>query len=153
MNEVDLIHSKNSLRAWIQLIKTAKRIESRLNSHFVSEHGSSMSRFDVLANLARCPEYTASTSQLSGMLLASKGNITRLLDRMVADGLIKREMNAEDKRVSEVRMTSAGETLFQSLVTDHESWIDNLFTTLSNTELNHLIGVMEKLRDRMDETR
>ena len=153
MNEAQQLHSKNSLRAWIQLLKTAKRIESRMNSHFVSEHASSMSRFDVLANLARCDDYTATTSELSSMLLASKGNITRLLDRMEVDGLIKRDNHPADKRVSIVTMLPEGERLFKSLAADHETWIDDLFHSLSNNELEKLNRLMEKLRTRMDTTK
>ena len=153
MTESHDLHSKNSLRAWIQLLKIAKRIESRINSHFVTEHGSSMSRFDVLANLSRCPENTTTTSNLSAMLLASKGNITRLLDRMETDGLINRTNSSEDKRVSVIKMTKKGEVLFQSLADDHESWVDDLFVSLSNAEIKKLIGTMEKLSISMDKTR
>ena len=152
MSKKSEIHSKNALRAWIQLIKTAKRVEGRMNSHFVTEHHSSMTRFDVLANLARCENYTTTTSRLSSMLLASKGNITRLLDRMVSDGLIQRENNPDDKRVSVVKMLPAGETLFNALATDHESWIDDLFVTFSNDELTQLSAMLETLRERLDET-
>ncbi len=152
MNNSQQQHSKNSLRAWLQLLKTAKRIESRMNSHFVSVHGSSMSRFDVLANLARCENHTASTSELSAMLLASKGNITRLLDRMESDGLIQRANKPDDRRVSIVTMLPAGLRLFQSLAADHEHWIDDLFQPLSNSEISKLNRLMDKLRVRMDAT-
>jgi DNA-binding MarR family transcriptional regulator len=152
MTKKSATHSKNALRAWIQLIKTAKRIEGRMNSHFVTEHQSSMTRFDVLANLVRCEDHTTTTSRLSSMLLASKGNITRLLDRMVSDGLIQREIDPDDKRVSVVKMLPAGESLFNALATDHESWIDDLFVTFSNSELKDLSSMLETLRERLDET-
>ena len=71
--------------AWVQLLKTAKRIESEVASHFANQHNTSLSRFDVLANLERSPGHATGTSQLSKMLLASRGNITRLLDRMEND--------------------------------------------------------------------
>ena len=66
------VDSKQALRAWVQLLKTAKRIESEIASHFANEHGTSLSRFDVLANLERSPGHATGTSQLSKMLLASR---------------------------------------------------------------------------------
>ena len=63
--------SKQALRAWVQLLKTAKRIESEVASHFANQHNTSLSRFDVLANLERSPGHATGTSQLSKMLLAS----------------------------------------------------------------------------------
>ncbi|HUS23827.1 MAG TPA: MarR family transcriptional regulator [Candidatus Binatia bacterium] len=143
-------HSKNALRAWIQLTKCAKRIEGQINGHFVGEHESSLSRFDVLANLARMPGRAASPTELSRMLLASKGNITRLLDRMEDDGLIRRTPHASDRRVSNVHMTRAGAALFARLVRDHEDWTNSIFSPLDNGELKQLIGLLGKLRLRVE---
>ena len=144
-------HSKNALRAWLQLTKCAKRIEGRINSYFVRDHSSSLSRFDVLANLERMPNDTASTTQLAKMLLASKGNITRLLDRMEDDGLIERRPNQVDRRVSDIHLADKGSELFSSMAADHEQWTDDIFRVLTNDEVKTLIQLIGKLRLRMDQ--
>ncbi|MDE0366707.1 MAG: MarR family transcriptional regulator [Gammaproteobacteria bacterium] len=143
--------SKRALRAWVQLLKTAKRIESEVASHFANQHNTSLSRFDVLANLERSPGHATGTSQLSKMLLASRGNITRLLDRMENDALIRREPHPGDRRISEVRMTAAGEALFARLAPDHEGWAQEIFGALTEAELDDLIAMLRKLRVRLDE--
>lgn len=142
-------HGKNALRAWIQLTKCAKRIEAHVNRRFAEAHGTSLARFDVLANLERCAGHAASTTELSRMLLASQGNITRLLDRMEDDKLIRRRPSATDGRVSEVQMTRAGETLFARLAADHESWTAGMFAGLRNDELKQLTRMLGKLRARL----
>ncbi|MDM3870485.1 MarR family transcriptional regulator [Porticoccus sp. W117] len=144
-------HSKNALRAWLQLTKCAKGIEGRVNSCFVNDHNSSLSRFDVLANLDRMPEGRASTSQLAKMLLASKGNITRLLDRMEGDGLIERKPSEVDRRVSDIHLADKGKQLFAAMAADHERWADDIFGALSNDEIKTLIELIGKLRGRLDE--
>ena len=144
------VDSKQALRAWVQLLKTAKRIESEIASHFANEHGTSLSRFDVLANLERSPGHSTGTSQLSKIRLASRGNITRLLDRMENDRLIRRESSPSDRRVSEVRMTDTGERLFASLAPDHEGWAQHIFGALSEAELADLIAMLRKLRTQLD---
>lgn len=143
-------HSKNALRAWLQLTKCAKRIEGRVNSRFISEYNSSLSRFDVLANLERMPGHAASTTQLARMLLASKGNISRLLDRMEEDQLIYRKPNASDRRVSDVHLAEKGAERFARMAEDHENWTDEIFAALSNDEVKSLVELMEKLRNRLD---
>lgn len=143
------IRSKNALRAWIRLTKVAKRIESHVNRRFAESHGTSLSRFDVLANLERCDGHAAGMTELSRMLLASQGNITRLLDRMEQDKLVRRRPGASDRRVSEVQMTRAGEILFARLATDHESWTDAMFGELDNDELRQLTALLGKLRARL----
>ena len=142
-------HSKNALRAWIRLTKCAKRIEAHVNRRFAEAHGTSLSRFDVLANLERCAGHAASTTELSRLLLASQGNITRLLDRMEQDRLVRRRPGAKDRRVSEVQMTRAGEALFARLARDHEAWTDGLFAGLGNEELKQLTGLLGKVRARL----
>lgn len=142
-------HAKNALRAWIQLTKCAKRIEAHGNRRFAEAHGTSLARFDVLANLERCAGHAASTTELSRMLLASQGNITRLLDRMEDDKLVRRRPSASDGRVSEVQMTRAGEALFARLAADHESWTASMFAGLRNDELKQLTGLLGKLRARL----
>ena len=142
-------HAKNALRAWIQLTKCAKRIEGHVNRRFAEAHGTSLARFDVLANLERCDHHAAGVTELSRMLLASQGNITRLLDRMEQDRLVRRRPSPADKRVSEVQMTRAGETLFAQLAQDHESWTRSLFADLDNAELKQLLGLLQKLRARI----
>ncbi|MGQ0585656.1 MAG: MarR family winged helix-turn-helix transcriptional regulator [Gammaproteobacteria bacterium] len=141
--------SKNALRAWIQLTKCAKRIEAHVNRRFAESHGTSLSRFDVLANLARCERHAAGATELSRMLLASQGNITRLLDRMEQDRLVRRRPSPADRRINEVQMTRAGETLFARLARDHEAWTDGMFGNLDNDELKQLITLLGKVRARL----
>jgi DNA-binding MarR family transcriptional regulator len=144
-------HGKNALRAWIQLTKCAKRIEGHVNRRFTDAHGTSLSRFDVLANLERCDRHAAGATELARMLLASQGNITRLLDRMEEDRLVRRRPDPRDRRVSEVQMTRAGETLFTRLAQDHEAWTSSVFGPLGNDELKQLIALLGKLRVRVEE--
>jgi len=142
-------HGKNALRAWIRLTKVAKRIEAHVTRRFAESHGTSLARFDVLANLERCDGHAAGATELSRMLLASQGNITRLLDRMEQDKLVRRRAGARDRRVSEVQMTRAGETLFARLAADHESWTGAMFGELDNDELKQLTALLGKLRARL----
>ena len=144
-------HSKNALRAWIQLTKVAKRVEGHVNRRFADAHGTSLSRFDVLANLERCEGHAAGATELSKMLLASQGNITRLLDRMEQDKLVRRRADPHDKRVSQVQMTRAGEALFERLAQDHEGWTESLFQRLDDGDLKQLTALLGKLRARLDE--
>jgi DNA-binding MarR family transcriptional regulator len=141
--------SKNALRAWIRLTKVAKRIESHVNRRFAESHGTSLARFDVLANLERCEDHAAGATELSRLLLASQGNISRLLDRMEQDKLVRRRAGARDRRVSEVQMTRAGEALFARLAADHEAWTDAMFGALDNGELKQLSALLGKLRARL----
>lgn len=143
-------HSKNALRAELQLLKCARRLEQLSAGRFRSDYGSSLARFDVLANLDLAPEHAISTTQLSRLLIASKGNITRLLDRMEADGLIFRRPNARDRRISDVYLSPKGAAQFEEMASAHERWMDDIFATLSDAETRELLGLLGKVREKID---
>jgi len=145
-------HSKNALRAWLNLLKCSKRMEQATNSHLDKTFKSSLTRFDVLANLDAMADDTMSTTRLANSLLASKGNITRLLDRMEEDELIIRKPNKEDRRISDVYMASKGRLAFAEMADDHEAWVDTIFSALSLTEEKQLIDIIAKLRQRLEAT-
>jgi DNA-binding MarR family transcriptional regulator len=138
--------SKNSLRLWLHLIQCTKLLEQEMSDRFRENHDSSFSRFDVLAHLFQAGKSGVSTSILAANLLASKGNITRLLDRMEQDGLVERKMSSEDRRVSIIFLSSEGQVLFEQMTTDHESWAHELFATTSNEEKNELLRLLKQIR-------
>lgn len=122
-------------------------ITSQLNVHY----NSSLPRFDVLANLELAPEHVISTTELAKTLIASKGNITRLLDRMEADGLIQRKLNPNDRRISDIHLTEQGLNYFKEMAVSHEKWVDDIFNALSNQEMKELVFLLSKIRSRMED--
>ena len=121
-----------------------------MSDRFRENFGSSLSRFDVLAHLDRAGKDGLTTTQLASRLLASKGNITRLLDRMAQDGLILRESNKEDRRVSNIRLSKNGADLFTRVAPEHETWSHEIFETLSAEEQDHLIQLLKAIKKKLD---
>jgi len=142
---------KDALRGELQLLKCAKRLEQLSTSRFRDLHGSSLARFDVLANLDMTSGGPVSTSELAKRLIASKGNITRLLDRMEADGLIIRRPNAEDRRISDVYLSESGTRSFQKMAADHARWMSDIFGVLVENETEQLVQLLGRIRERIDE--
>ncbi len=142
--------SKNSLRAWLYLMKCAKRIEQEMTSRLRMNYNGSMSRFDLLAHLYLAGSDGLSTTQLANKLLASRGNITRLLDRMKSDNLIIRRANDKDRRVSDITLSAAGRELFDRMAPDHETWSDEMFGILSDRELDELVRLLRTIHHELD---
>lgn len=145
--------SKNSLRAWIFLLKCAKRLEQEMSDRFREQFQSSLSRFDVLAHLDVAGEEGLSTSQLAGRLLASKGNITRLLDRMAEDGLIERRGDDADRRISKVRLSARGADLFARMAPAHERWSHEILGSTGAGDRDSLVTLLRHLHDHLEARR
>ena len=81
--------NKERLRLWIRLLRTSRIIEGELREKLKSEFGSTLPRFDVMSALNRQPDGML-MSDLSRYLLVSNGNVTGIVDRLVADGFAPR---------------------------------------------------------------
>lgn len=142
--------SKNSLRAWLFLLKCAKRLEQEMSARFREQFQSSLPRFDVLAHLDMVGDKGLSTSQLAKRLLASQGNITRLLDRMAQDGLIDRRGDATDRRVSKIRLSAKGAELFARMAPAHEKWSHELMHNTGIKDRDNLVALLRHLYDHLE---
>lgn len=141
---------KDALRIWLYLLKCSKRLEQELSDRFRANFNSSLSRFDVLAHLDLAGEEGLSTSQLARRLLASKGNITRLLDRMEQDGLIERRQPLSDRRVSRICLAPRGAELFSRMAPAHEGWCQDILGGLTDPDRDSLIRQLRQLKERLD---
>ena len=95
------------LRIWLQIAKSSANLEHSINGKLRENYGQSLSRFDVLSQFIRTGEDELSVGALSKELIASSGNISRLLDRMQKDGLIVRKHSDKDRRSVYIRITKS----------------------------------------------
>ena len=91
-------------------------------------------RFDVMATLARHPDGLRMTD-ISGRLRVSAGNVTGIVDRLVAEGLARREPVPGDRRALRVRLTRAGRDAFEAQAAAHEGWVDELLGMIGPEEI------------------
>lgn len=117
--------SKKRLKLWLKILKVSRRIEGELRERLRSEFGSTLPRFDVMAALDRAKDGLR-MSDLSSVLKVSNGNVTGIVDRLVADGLVERLAVKGDRRAMTVRLTKQGQKEFSTLASVHESWVNDL---------------------------
>ncbi|MCB2105387.1 MAG: MarR family transcriptional regulator, partial [Rhodobacteraceae bacterium] len=99
--------SKRRLKLWIRLLGVTRGAENRLREYLRVEHGTTLPRFDVMAALFRRRD-GVTMSELSRMLLVSNGNATAVVDRLEAEGLVRRTPSETDRRTVYVALTETG---------------------------------------------
>jgi DNA-binding MarR family transcriptional regulator len=87
-----------------------------------AERGTTLPRFDVMAALYRTGEGLR-MSDISGVLRVSNGNVTGIVDRLVAEGLVERVAVEGDRRATRVRLTPQGREAFEDMAEEHEVWV------------------------------
>lgn len=104
-------------------------------------------QFDVLAELARAPEQGFTFVELSRVLLVTSGNLTGIIDRLEADGLVKREAELTDRRVTRMRLTPLGERRMAEIVPLHAADVAQMLSVLPRERLALLNELLGELRD------
>ena len=101
MNEVsEKVHFSFALLHAAQAV--GDQLESALN-----EHGLSMAKQSALSKLAEAGE-PLTLSELAARLSCVRSNITQLVDRLEADGLVRRVDDASDRRSVRAELTALG---------------------------------------------
>lgn len=136
----------DALRVWLRLFTCSTMIAQHIGSGLKREFGSSLPRFDLLAQLDRAPAGLR-MGELSERTLATGGNVTWLVRALEAEGLVARRVSPTDRRTAIVRLTPAGRRHFSAMARAHERWIISLFSSLSPRELrtlHDLLGIAKQ---------
>jgi len=141
--------NKERLRLWIRLLRATHVIEGELRERLKRDFGSTLPRFDVMAALYREPAGML-MSDLSRFLLVSNGNVTGIVDRLVADGFVVRAKRDGDRRTSIVRLTEAGVAFFERMARSHEGWIAELLGNVGDEEARALSGMLRSFRSNWE---
>ena len=143
------VHSKQSLRLWLRLLTCTNIVESNLRNKMSNEFGTTLPRFDVLSALDRNRK-GLTMGELSEKLMVSNGNVTGVVGRLIDDGLVTRDADPRDRRSFFVKLTPSGKRKFSKMAKVHESWIDDMFSGLSEDEIATLLSLLEKTRNSFE---
>lgn len=141
--------SKERLRLWIRLLRVVHVVEGELRERLKREFDTTLPRFDVLSALYRERDGML-MSDLSRFLLVSNGNVTGIVERLVADGLVQRTAREGDRRAFVVRLTEDGVARFEAMAAAHESWIADLLGEIEETDAKTLSAMLKAFRSNWE---
>jgi MarR family transcriptional regulator, transcriptional regulator for hemolysin len=105
----------------------ARMLRTELNRR-VRDHGLTRSQWMALSKLARLPG--VSLSELSDMLEMEKAPAGRLIDRLEDGGWVRREPDAQDRRVKRLYPTAAAEAVYKKMRRITVQTMDDVFDGL-----------------------
>ncbi len=141
--------TKAKLRLWIRLLRASRLIEAKVRARLKAQFKFTLPRFDVMAALYRQPEGML-MSEISRFLMVSNGNVTGIVDRLVADGLVVRSQRDGDRRTSFIRLTNRGHALFEAMAKAHQEWVDELLKDVSADDANELSAKLKAFRSNWE---
>ena len=85
-------------------------------------------------------------TEVSRYLMVSNGNVTGLVDRLVADGLVVRVANARDRRATLALLTQKGMRRFTAMADVHARWLEEMLAGFDRGRSETLVGLLDELR-------
>ncbi len=101
-------HHDPRLAAWRAFLRAHARVVRELERELQTEEQLALTDYDVLVQLATAGERRLRMSELADALLLSRSGATRLIDRLVTEGLVERVSCESDRRGQWASLTSAG---------------------------------------------
>ena len=106
----------------------------------------SLGRYNVLRLLSHAPEHRLLMNELGDGLETSPTVITRLIDTLAADDLVRRVEHPDDKRKTWAEITEAGQRLFQAEEPAMMREVERLWAGVTADEKRLLTHLLSKVR-------
>jgi DNA-binding MarR family transcriptional regulator len=139
--------TRTELLAWRGLLETHALTIRELDAELTRSHGLPLTEYDVLYQLAAAPGHRLRMMDLADAVLLTRGGVTRLVERLVARGLVKRLSNPGERAV-EAQLTDEGLRVFRSASRVHFRGVRRLFLRhFAYDELEELAVYWQRVRE------
>jgi DNA-binding MarR family transcriptional regulator len=125
--------SPSKMAAWRAFLEAHARVTDVLARELRDEESLPLAWYDVLVQLQEAPDHRLRMQELADAVLLSKSGLTRLVDRMEREGLVRRSACPDDRRGILAELTDAG------------------LETLRRTSTTHLRGVQQHFAAHLDD--
>ncbi len=132
-------------KAAINLIYTLSWIRDKTKCIFEAEDITPQ-QFNILRILRGSYPQPLSTLQIRERMLEKMSDTSRIVDRLITKGLVKKVTCKSDRRLVDVIITDKGKKLLERL-DERQDEIDGVLGKLSEKDANLLSDLLDKIRD------
>ncbi|MDE2261436.1 MAG: winged helix-turn-helix transcriptional regulator [Gammaproteobacteria bacterium] len=131
------------------LVKRCGGLMSQLAERRFAAEQVSFTQWMVMANLARFEHLTATA--LAAETCHDMGALTRIVDDLEGQGLVRRARSERDRRVVEITLTAEGRRHLQAGKRTVVELLNSLVAPFSRQELETLITLMQRMMARLQD--
>jgi len=138
--------SETAVRAWAKLVRAESAVLAAVERDLKAAGYPPLAWYDVLLELKRAPQQRLRPLELEPRLLLQQYNLSRLIDRIEAEGLVERQKCATDARGHNLVLLPAGRELLRKMWPVYERAIARHFADkLAPGEAAQLAHLLDKL--------
>lgn len=131
--------------AFLNLVRTADRLQGE-GGVVLREHDLTAPQYNVLRILRGAGADGHPCQEIGTRMISRVPDVTRLVDRLEAAGLVSRTRSSEDRRVVRVRIEKRGLDLLARLDAPMAQLAPRLFAALTQKELRLLNDLLVRAR-------
>lgn len=131
--------------AWRTFLRAHSVVLRRLEGDLVGAHDLPMPSYDVLVQLSEAPGRALRMTELAERVLLSRSGLTRLVDRLVRDGLVERQACPEDARGTLAVLTTAGLERLRGAWPTHLRGVASYLDRLDPSEVETFTTLLTKM--------
>ncbi len=131
----------------VALLLLESLLERRTETFF-QPYGLTGAQFNIL-NLLATRAGRMDQAALVDLLLVGKSSISIVQNRMVRDGLVKREEHPKDRRQVVLALTSKGRTLWRKISPTYEAGVKEIFGKLPADRRKNFLDHLKMLHDAL----
>ena len=130
----------------IKLMRTTRAVEESWIQYLKRREGISQSQYNILRILRGARPKAVKISEIADRMITRDPDVTRLVDRLIKQGLVQRERDSEDRRVVLVEITGAGLAMLARLDGPAGDYTDGAMAGLKPQQLRTLDTLLNELR-------
>lgn len=140
----------DGVAAWAALLRCHATLVPILARRVERETGLPLSWYDVLLELEAAEGSKLRIQQLGERVVLSRSRVSRIVDELVAEGLVRREADPDDRRASFAALTPAGRRAFRRARPVYLAAIDEHFAArLTRAEQRSIAAALTRVQDAL----
>lgn len=132
-------------QVYIRLARATAELQDGLD-RLLGPRGLSLTQYNVLRILRGAGDNGLCRNEVAQRLITRMPDVTRLLDRMEAAGLVSRIRSTDDRRLVNTTLTEKGRALVDGLDTDIARVHQEQLGHMTEAELRTLINLLDRAR-------
>lgn len=134
----------NSMQLVLTLVKTQGQVLKTLESA-LSYHGISFTEWLVMHRLRQASDYSLKRASLANSIGVTASGVTRLLQPMEKVGWVEKIANKRDARVSLVRLSTAGQRVYEDTTKSIEYSAEKVTNMMNQQQIEQCTGLVSSL--------
>ncbi len=127
---------------WRSFLRAHAAVVRELERELAVEAGMPLGWYDVLLQLVEAPGHRLRMAELADLVLLSRSGLTRLVDRLQAGGLVRREPSKDDARGTYTVLTDAGLARLRGAAPAHLSGVRRHWLGHFTDDELHTLGTL-----------